>query len=285
MSKKSIPYVFWIITISSLIFIARYNYLLFHTSAETFSIIIACGVFMFAWNARKFIENHYLLFIGIAYLFIGMLDLLHTLSYKGMGVFPKYDSNFPTQLRRIPMKSSFYTAIFIICIFILYPLTGCGSGEDRHEMTATEPAEHQIEKKEKVPVAEDNIIKIAEHTPAPSDISLQDMINTIKDEIIIENAGYETDRKKAVRFSHKKHIEEYGVVCVKCHHLYQDGVNKWKDSDPVDKCSACHDPVTDKEGVMKLQNAFHKNCKDCHKEVNNEGKNAPDKKCTECHSQ
>jgi len=42
-------------------------------------------------------ENNYLLFIGIAFLFIGAIDLLHTLAYRGMGVFPGYDANRATQ--------------------------------------------------------------------------------------------------------------------------------------------------------------------------------------------
>ncbi|MCP4404588.1 MAG: hypothetical protein GY801_45710 [bacterium] len=36
-----------------------YNYLLFHTHAEGFSIVAACGLFMLAWNSRGFMENNY----------------------------------------------------------------------------------------------------------------------------------------------------------------------------------------------------------------------------------
>ncbi len=43
-------------------------------------------------------DNNYLLFLGIAYLFIGGVDLVHTLTYKGMGIFSGYDANLPTQL-------------------------------------------------------------------------------------------------------------------------------------------------------------------------------------------
>jgi len=75
-----------------------YSYLLFHSLAEIFSIIIACGIFMLAFNSRKFTDNNYLLFIGIAYLFVGNLDLLHTLSYEGMKVFRQSGSNLATQL-------------------------------------------------------------------------------------------------------------------------------------------------------------------------------------------
>lgn len=77
---------------------SHYSYLLFHSLAEVFSIVVACGVFMVAWNARNFLDNNYLLFIGIAFLSVASLDLLHTLAYKGMGVFQGYDSNLPTQL-------------------------------------------------------------------------------------------------------------------------------------------------------------------------------------------
>ena len=39
-----------------------------------------------------------LLFLGIAFLFIAILDLLHTLAYKGMDIFSGYGANLPTQL-------------------------------------------------------------------------------------------------------------------------------------------------------------------------------------------
>ena len=38
-------------------------------------------------RSKKFIESHYLLFLGIAYLFISIIDLLHTLAYTGMNIF------------------------------------------------------------------------------------------------------------------------------------------------------------------------------------------------------
>lgn len=74
-----------------LYFTSRINYLLFHSLAEIFSIVVACSLFMIAWNSRQYIKNPYLLFIGIAYLFIGGIDLLHTLTYKGMPIFTDYD--------------------------------------------------------------------------------------------------------------------------------------------------------------------------------------------------
>jgi PAS domain S-box-containing protein len=67
------------------------NYLLFHTMVEMFSIVVAFGIFTIGWNSRNYIKSNYLLFLAIAYLFIAFLDLLHTMSYKGMGIFTDYD--------------------------------------------------------------------------------------------------------------------------------------------------------------------------------------------------
>ena len=75
-----------------------YDYLLFHSLGEVFSIVVAFSIFIIAWNSRRFLDNSYFIFIGIAFLFIGAIDLAHTLAYKGMGVFPGYGTNLATQL-------------------------------------------------------------------------------------------------------------------------------------------------------------------------------------------
>lgn len=80
-----------ILIVLGLYVISVNNYLLFHSLVEIFSVIVAITAFFITWNSRRFINNNYLLIIGVAYLFIGILDLLHTLSYKGMSVFPDYD--------------------------------------------------------------------------------------------------------------------------------------------------------------------------------------------------
>jgi PAS domain S-box-containing protein len=98
MDRSKVTFLFGFSILFGLYLTSLYSYLLFHSLAEIFSIIIACGIFMIAWNSRRFLDNHYLLFIGIAYLFVGGLDLVHTLAYKGMGVFSGYNANLPTQL-------------------------------------------------------------------------------------------------------------------------------------------------------------------------------------------
>jgi PAS domain S-box-containing protein len=94
-----------------------HSFLLFHALAELFSIVVACAIFLLAWNSQRFLDNTYLLFIGVAYLFIGATDLVHTLSYKGMGVFQGFDANLPTQLwiaGRYVQSLSFLAAFFFL---------------------------------------------------------------------------------------------------------------------------------------------------------------------------
>lgn len=88
-----------LLVIAGLTLISRYNFLLFHSLAELFSIAVAWAVFMLVWNTRHISDNNAFVWLGIAYLFIGLIDLLHTLAYKGMGVFdPSWGANLPTQL-------------------------------------------------------------------------------------------------------------------------------------------------------------------------------------------
>ncbi len=82
--------------LSTLLAITR-NYLLFHTLVEVFSVVVAWSVFGIFWNARRLLNTGFYLFIGIGYLFVGLVDLLHTLAYQGMGVFAVSGANLATQ--------------------------------------------------------------------------------------------------------------------------------------------------------------------------------------------
>jgi PAS domain S-box-containing protein len=75
-----------------------YSYILFHIVAESFSVIIAFSLFVIACNTRELTKNNYVLFLSIAFLFAGTIDFVHTLAYKGMGIFIGYDANLPTQV-------------------------------------------------------------------------------------------------------------------------------------------------------------------------------------------
>ena len=104
------------------------------------------------------------------------------------------------------------------------------------------------------------------------------------EEISISNKVYKTDRKGPVLLTHLEHAEGYVESCEECHHEYKDGKNTWEEGQLVKKCSECHDPSKSEGKVKKLNIAYHKNCKTCHRELAKEGSaEAPYKQCTDCH--
>ncbi|MFH0911195.1 MAG: MASE3 domain-containing protein [Planctomycetota bacterium] len=102
MQKPGYPSLFSVLlTVLALLVVAAieyYHYLLFHAIIELAAIAVAWGIFFLAWNAREHLRNQFLLFLGIAYLFVGWLDLIHTLSYKGMNILSDSSANPATQL-------------------------------------------------------------------------------------------------------------------------------------------------------------------------------------------
>jgi signal transduction histidine kinase len=122
-----------LVSVAVLYFISLHSYILYHSLIEVFTIVISFTIFIITWNSKKFIDNNYLLFVGIAFFFISILDLLHTLSYSGMGIFINFTGpNLATQLwiatRYFESISLFLAIIFIkkrlnykiqlICYFI-----------------------------------------------------------------------------------------------------------------------------------------------------------------------
>ncbi len=82
-----------------LYYTAEKYYLIFHSFAELFSIGVIYSLLILAWNTRRFHENGFLLFVALALLFTSNIDLVHTLSYRGMNLLPIGDNpNIPTQL-------------------------------------------------------------------------------------------------------------------------------------------------------------------------------------------
>jgi len=61
-------------------------------------MVVAFSIFAVTWNTKQYIKNSYLFFVGISFLFIGIFDMLHTISYKGMNIIKGYDADLPTQL-------------------------------------------------------------------------------------------------------------------------------------------------------------------------------------------
>lgn len=96
--RALLPGLAWAAVLGGLYLTSQYSDLLFHSLSESFAIVVACGIFMVAWNARPYLDDHLLLWLGIASLFVAGLDLLHLLSYDDVGVFPGTTANVSTQL-------------------------------------------------------------------------------------------------------------------------------------------------------------------------------------------
>lgn len=74
------------------------NFLLFHTLAELFSVIVAFAAAVVAWYSRDWIGRNYLLLLGVGQFFVGCIDIVHTLGYKGIPIFQTNGGNLSSQL-------------------------------------------------------------------------------------------------------------------------------------------------------------------------------------------
>src|SRR5688500_4647881 len=55
------------VTVLVLFLTLRGNFLLFHTVAELFSIVVATATFVIAWNTRHVNQSQFLAFIGLSF--------------------------------------------------------------------------------------------------------------------------------------------------------------------------------------------------------------------------
>ncbi len=109
--------VFSTLIIMLLYFMRRIDFNLFHISVEFFSIIVSTATFIIIWNlTERNRKASYLLLIGVAFLFVGLLDFFHAISYKGLQIFMDNDANLPTQLwiaARYLQSISIFVAILL----------------------------------------------------------------------------------------------------------------------------------------------------------------------------
>ncbi|MBF0444244.1 MAG: PAS domain S-box protein [Magnetococcales bacterium] len=86
--------------IAILVPISKYNYLLYHSLSEFLAISIALLMGVVVWQTFQFSKNHFLMYLGCGYLWIGLLDLFHLLSFPGLHIFPELSKppNLSSQL-------------------------------------------------------------------------------------------------------------------------------------------------------------------------------------------
>jgi len=86
-----------LLLIAVLLLATQVNFLLFHTLVEFIAIIIAILFSVVAWQMYTYTKNHYLMFLGIAYFWVAILDLVHTLSYQGLDIIKLHGVNTAVQ--------------------------------------------------------------------------------------------------------------------------------------------------------------------------------------------
>lgn len=73
------------------------HFLLFHTLAEFFSIIIALTALVVATTSRLFTRNHFTVYVSVVIGWCAAVDLLHTVTYRGMNLLYPDDIDMATQ--------------------------------------------------------------------------------------------------------------------------------------------------------------------------------------------
>lgn len=74
------------------------NELLFHTILEMLSVVVAFTFSVIVLNTMERMRDQKIAVLGIAYLFVGILDIFHVLSFPGINVFGGNANNITTQI-------------------------------------------------------------------------------------------------------------------------------------------------------------------------------------------
>ena len=115
-SAPRITRLWWAVTACSVLLLyllSSFNYLLYHGTVEMASVALATAVFLVAWNTRKLVMSPALLILAIGLFCASLVDLMHTMAYKGMGVFPGDETNLSIQfwvVARILSAGGFFLA-------------------------------------------------------------------------------------------------------------------------------------------------------------------------------
>jgi diguanylate cyclase (GGDEF)-like protein/PAS domain S-box-containing protein len=76
----------------------HFGYLVFHVLAEGFSIVIAMSAVTVTSASKQFTKDRFLIYIGIGIGWCAVLDVVHTLAFKGVDLLPVDGANTATQL-------------------------------------------------------------------------------------------------------------------------------------------------------------------------------------------
>lgn len=93
------------------------NFLLFHGIIEIFCILVALMIFTIVNNTNNFSRDTATNILGISFGVVALIDGIHTLAYKGMGVFSNFGADLPTQMW---VASRYINSISIFLALMLF---------------------------------------------------------------------------------------------------------------------------------------------------------------------
>lgn len=108
---------FGLMFIVAFYYISNWNYLIFHTIIELFTLLIGVSIFIVSLLSRKFKKFHLTTILGAGVLISTSIVFIHAITYRGMNIIIGYDANLPTQLWIIAnyiQAFTFLTAVMLI---------------------------------------------------------------------------------------------------------------------------------------------------------------------------
>jgi len=115
-----------------------------------------------------------------------------------------------------------------------------------------------------------------------------------EDILLDDQSVFSNHSRPSVAFPHIQHIDAE-IECSDCHHLFKGGENIVDEAELEEdaegiKCASCHKNETgfrfkpDLDPTKRtLQQAYHRMCTGCHRQVSKENKQSGPVTCGECH--
>lgn len=88
------------------------HYIFFHTMVEVFAVVVSLSIFILTWVSHRYLSSGYLIILGAAYGAIGIVDVFHALTFKGMNLFPGVSLNYTNQFW---LTSRFLESVALFC--------------------------------------------------------------------------------------------------------------------------------------------------------------------------
>jgi two-component system, cell cycle sensor histidine kinase and response regulator CckA len=95
------------------------SYLVFHNIAEFFSVMVSLSIFGIGWFTYDQSRNRHALFLGCAFLAIGLMDFMHTLGYAGEPAF--ITPNSPSKSTQFWIAVRMYSALGFLVSGYVHP--------------------------------------------------------------------------------------------------------------------------------------------------------------------